>query len=335
MCRPLRAVSIAFVAIAACTPSSARKRDSALPVYADVHAAVDAPRLIATLRELAGDRSVTIDGDTFAITERYSDTGRARFRRYWRAAYEAMGLTVRAIAYQDPDSSRPGVDLEAVLPGRSPDSVVVIVPYDSLGPPGHETENPGADDDMTGMAIQLETARALLPYRGRLAHTVRFVATDEAKLGRQSGARAYARQIAGEAARAGFALVAAIDDGPSGWNCMPGGPCEHVDDRLTVDVFSCGERFDSAPLGDLLEAVVRARSTLDVRRDCLGAAGDHDAMWAVGVPSVRFTEHRASANPHVDLVGGDTFAAIDTAYFTAIARPAITFAAEVVGIAPE
>jgi len=39
-----------------------------------------------------------------------------------------------------------------VLRGPSPHSSVVIVHYDSIGPRGCETSNPGADDDMSGMA---------------------------------------------------------------------------------------------------------------------------------------------------------------------------------------
>ncbi|MCE9571992.1 MAG: M20/M25/M40 family metallo-hydrolase [Deltaproteobacteria bacterium] len=192
-------------------------------VYGDIYAAMDQARLVTTLRELSGDLPVTVGGETFAINERYSDTGREHFRRYWRAAFEGMGLAVRAIDYQDPNSTRPGNDLEAVLPGKSPDSIVVIVHYDSIGPFGHETENPGTDDDMTGMAIMIETARLLLPYQGRLAHTVRFVATDEEELGGLAGARAYAKQIQAEAAAGGFALVAAVDDEQTGWNCMSAG----------------------------------------------------------------------------------------------------------------
>jgi len=293
---------------------------------------MDQARLVTTLRELSGDLPVTVGGDTFAINERYSDTGREHFRRYWRAAFEGMGLAVRAIDYQDPSSARPGNDLEAVLPGKSPDSVVVIVHYDSIGPFGHETENPGTDDDMTGMAIMIETARLLLPYQGRLEHTVRFVAADEEELGGLAGARAYATQILAEAGAGGFALVAAVDDEQTGWNCMKENACGPVATWPSFDVFSCGDQYDFPAIGDHLEATVHAYATIGVERGCIGANSDHYAMWEIGVPSVVFTEHNPFGNPHFDQNGGDTFDKIDVDYFAAIARPAITFQAELIGI---
>jgi len=219
--------------------------DAGADVYADVFNAVDQDRLMQTLRELTGYDPVTVGGETFSISERFSDTGRQHFLAYWRATMEGLGLPVRAIDYQDPSSSRPGHDLEAVLTGASPDSIIVIVHYDSIGPPGMETMNPGVDDDMTGMAILIETARILVGYQGHLAHTVRFVAADEEELGGLAGARAYASLIQGEAATGGFALVAGVDDEQSGWNCRTKGLCADPRPPLTTvfDVYDCGDGF--------------------------------------------------------------------------------------------
>lgn len=303
-------------------------------VYADVFAAVDGPRLIQTLRELGGVVPVTVDGATFTIGERFSDAGRARFRAYWRAQLTALGLTVRALDYQDPQSSRPGHNLEAVLPGASPDSVIVIVHYDSIGPPGAETSNPGVDDDMTGMAILIETARLLVPYRGRLARTVRFVATDEEELGNLAGARAYARLIRAEATAGGFALVAGVDNEQSGWNCQAEGACGEPTPAPLFDVFACGDQYAFPELADRVAATVARYGGLGMARDCIGANSDHYALWEIGVPAVVIGEHRPFFNPHFDQNGGDTFDRIDQAYFVGVARPSIAFQAELVGITP-
>jgi hypothetical protein len=69
-----------------------------------------------------------------------------------------------------------------------------------------------------------------------------------------------------------------------------------------------------------------------VKRGCIGANSDHFAMWEIGVPAVVFSEHNPFANPHFDRAGGDTFARIDTAYLTSIARPAIAFQAALAGV---
>jgi Zn-dependent M28 family amino/carboxypeptidase len=74
---------------------------------------------------------------------------------------------------------RAGDNIEAVLRGPSADSIIIIVHYDSISPIGRETSNPGADDDMSGMSIQLETARLLVAHRAELTRTVRFVVSDE------------------------------------------------------------------------------------------------------------------------------------------------------------
>jgi hypothetical protein len=308
--------------------------DAPPDVYADVYAAVDQDRLMQTLRELTGYDPVTVGGETFSISERFSDVGRQHFLAYWRATMEGLGLTVRAIDYQDPDSARPGHDLEALLPGASPDSIIVIVHYDSIGPPGMETDNPGVDDDMTGMAILIETARILVGYQGHLAHTVRFVASDEEELGGLAGARAYASLIQGEATAGGFALVAGIDDEQSGWNCRTKGLCfDQPPPEPVFDAYDCGDSFSFPALGDQLAAVVAQYSTTHLVRDCIGANSDHYALWEIGVPSIVFTEHSVFANPHFDQQGDDTLAHIDPDYLTTIARPGITFQAQLVGIA--
>jgi hypothetical protein len=57
-------------------------------------------------------------------------------------------------------------------------------------------------------------------------------------------------------------------------------------------------------------------------------------MWEIGVPALVYSEHDPFPNPHFDRAGGDTFARIDTADLTSIARPALTFDASLAGIQP-
>ena len=296
---------------------------------------VDAAHLAQLVREMSGAVPVTVGGETFTIDERYSDLGRQHFRAYWTQYMTGLGLAVTPLPYQAAGHPRSGDDVEAVLPGASADSVVVIVHYDSIGPDGMETMNPGADDDMTGMAIELETARILVAHRAELTTTVRFVASDEEELGGLGGARAYGTYIKGLAQTAGFALVAAVDDEQTGWNCRATHSCP---DALPArfDVFSCGqsqtEHFSNPALGDRLASIVATYSPLGVTRACMGANSDHFAMWEAGIPSVVFSEHDPFDNPHFDQEGGDVFAALDLDYFVAIARPAITFQAALAGL---
>jgi hypothetical protein len=296
---------------------------------------VDGARIIQLMRELSGVAPVTVDGASITLGERFSSDGRKNFRLYWIQTMRDLGLEINQFHYQAAGHPRPGDNLEAILRGPSADSVVVIVHYDSIGPRGRETSNPGADDDMSGMAIQLETARLLVAHRAQLTNTVRFVASDEEEVAGLAGARNYAAYIKALSQSEGFALVAAVDDEQSGWNCSTDKRCGDTT-FPAFDVFSCGSgggrTFDFPALGDQLVSIVAAYSPLHVTRGCLGANSDHFAMWEIGVPAVVYSEHNPFANPHFDRSGGDTFDKIDTAYLISIARPAITFQAALVGI---
>jgi Zn-dependent M28 family amino/carboxypeptidase len=317
-----------LVAIAAChhaapvqdTPDAAPP-DAGLDRWKQVYDEVDAARLEQLVRDTA--------------QQRYDDAGRQRFRDYWTQYMTALGLAVTPLDYQATGHPRAGVDLEAVLPGASADSVVVIVHYDSIGPAGSETANPAADDDMTGMAIEMETARIFVAHASELAYTVRFVAADEEELGGLGGARAYASHIKAKAQAEGWKLIAAVDDEQTGWNCHDVGQCGDSA-WPAFDVYSCGGEtsvlYNYPALGDQLASIARAYSPLQVARDCIGPNSDHYAMWEIGVPAVVFTEHNAFGNPHFDQNGNDTVALIDFAYLASIARPAIAFQAAIAGM---
>jgi hypothetical protein len=298
---------------------------------------VDGGHIIQLMRELSGVDPVMVDGELIKIDQRFDSDGRKRFREYFIQTMKGLGLEINQFHYQAAGHPRPGDNVEAILRGPSADSFIVIVHYDSIGPRNRETQNPGADDDMTGMAILFETARLFVAHRDQLALTVRFVASDEEELGGLAGARNYAAYIKALSMTEGFALVAAVDDEQSGWNCSVDKRCG--DNTFPAfDVFSCGSgaghTFNFPAMGDQLQAVAQAYSTLNVTRGCLGQNSDHFAMWEIGVPAVVYSEHNPFANPHFDRSGGDTFDKIDTSYLVSIARPAIAFQAQLAGIVP-
>jgi hypothetical protein len=298
---------------------------------------VDGGHIIQAMRELSGVAPVAVEGQTITLGERFSSDGRKNFRNYWAQTMRNLGLEINQFHYQAAGHPRPGDNVEAILRGPSADSIIVIVHYDSIGPRNRETANPGADDDMSGMSIMLETARLFVAHRARLTYTVRFVVSDEEELGGLAGARNYAAYIQALAQTEGFALVAAVDDEQSGWNCSVDKRCGDTT-FPAFDVFSCGSgggrSFDFPAIGDALAGVAAAYSPLHVTRGCLGANSDHFAMWEIGVPAVVYSEHNPFANPHFDREGGDTFDKIDTDYLVAIARPAIAFQAGLAGIQP-
>jgi bacterial leucyl aminopeptidase len=296
---------------------------------------VDGAHIVQVLRELAGEVPVTVNGTSITLGQRFDDDGRQKFRDYFTQTMQSLGLEINQMHYQAVNHPRAGDNVEAILRGPSADSLIIIVHYDSIGARGSEVANPGVDDDMSGMAILLETARLFVAHRAQLGLTVRFVASDEEELGGLAGARNYAAYVTALSRSAGFKVVAAVDDEQSGWNCSTDNLCG---DNLfpAMDVYSCGGNgpgsFDSWPLGNQLGDIVASYSTLHVKRGCLGANSDHFAFGELGVPAIVYSEHNAFANPHFDRAGGDTFDKIDTAYLISIARPAITFQAALAGL---
>ncbi len=311
------------------------------PVYQQVFASVSQSHLQQLLQESSGLVPVTVNGSTFMISNRYAPAAKQQFRAYFIQYFQSLGISAQEMSYPTQHSigETQGHDVEAILPGKSKDSVVIIVHYDSIGPSGQETSNPGTDDDMSGMSILLETARILAAHQAELQHTVRFVAADYEEHSNPGleGARAYATYIKNLAAQEGFKILAAVDDEQTGWSCAADGACDDAPNGDTFDVFSCSgdaQNYSFPALGDALVDVVNTYSTLKTTRGCIGENSDHYAMWEIGVPAVVFSEHNPFDNPHFDQSGGDTYDKINQDYYFKIAQVGVTFAATLVGLSP-
>ena len=314
-------------------------------ILSEISGAVSAANLRRLVEETSGAAPVAVGAETFSITERFSAAGKARFRAYWTQSFASLGLETSVIEYPTEfalQSGEPsGHNLEVVLPGASADTVVLLTHYDSRGSPGVETANPGADDNMTGMAQIFEAARILQGYRGRLRNTVRFVAVDNEEYGlRVEGATQYAYWLKSLAQKEGFRILAAIDPEQSGWNCGADGVCPADLGGKVFEVSVCDFGFgspsafplyDYRPLEDQFRALTAAVSSLTMVRVCYGNISDHFPFAQLGVPAMLYTEHLPSKNPYKDQAG-DTVAIVDFDYFTAIARIGIPFMAQVVGI---
>jgi Zn-dependent M28 family amino/carboxypeptidase len=319
----IQAIIAAMRAQRSALPQGPGRLGAAEEVYKGVFASVDRTRLEALLKDMSGVNPVAVGGETFSITDRYAPASKANYRKYWINYFKSLGMTAVELPYSNShdNGEAQGHDVEAVLPGASPDSVVIIVHYDSIGPNG--ADNPAADDDMSGMATLMETARVLAAHKDKLQHTVRFVAADYEEWGGLEGARAYAKYVQALSQKEKFKVVAAIDDEQNGWNEGSDG---------VFDVFSCGGATDSTALGDELVETAALYSGMTTTRGCMGDNSDHYAMWEIGVPAVVFSEHDPFNNPHFDQEGGDTYDKIDQNYHFRIAQVGVTFAARVVGI---
>ncbi len=312
--------------------------------------AVDQQNIEKLLSEVTGAVPVTVDGATLHLSERWSAQGKASFRAYWKQYFTALGATVNEVPFPvDPADIAPehlvvgetvGHNVEAVLPGESADSLVIVVHYDSVGLQGMEKQNPGVDDDGSGLATLLEAARIFAAHAHR-KRTVRFVAADYEEISSDLlGDLAYVAYLQKEAKAKGFKIVAAADNDQTAWSCWDEHLCRKnaPPANLAFRLTTCSGDSLGYDYPDLLKGARRIAatySTMQVQAVCDGSGDtDHYAFWKAGIPAYVIEEIDADLNPHYDDndTGDDTLAHVNTSYLFRIAQVAITYQAELAGI---
>jgi Zn-dependent M28 family amino/carboxypeptidase len=326
----------AALVVAACLTgcggaADSNRADAGDPIRA-VFDAVDEARIRSFLDDLTG-------GEGFS--NRWSPDAKAKFRAYWQAKMESFGATTEVIPFPIADlvGETEGHDVEAVLRGSSADSLVIIVHYDSVGAKGKETENPAADDDGSGLAMQLEAARifAAAPQR---AFTVRFVAADYEEISNDlKGDFAYVAHLRKKAAAEHFTILAASDDDQTGWSCWSEHLCppRSPPRDSTFRVIACsGDKhdYDYPDLSKgMVDVAARYGSPITPTPLCDGSGDtDHYPFWVAGIPAYVIEEWGAARNPHYDQEGHDTLEHIDYGLLTGTARIQIAFQAQLAGI---
>ena len=233
-----------------------------------------------------------------------------------------------------------GVMVEDVLgiqPGRDPNRVVIIGGHiDSRVTDVMDatSDAPGANDDASGVALVLETARLL--SKRKFDATIVYVAFSAEEQGLWG-----AELLADTAATRGWQVSAMLNNDIVGNSIGQGG----VRDANRVRVFSEGIRSsedmaqqiarrgnggeDDGPSRALAKAIdgvaARGRFGLDVfldrRPDRFGRGGDHEPFLKLGYPAVRFSVANENWDAqHQDLrteggtVFGDTIDRMDFAY---------------------
>ena len=255
-------------------------------------AAVDQVAMRAAVEALAGcgTRHALSSWDDPA---RGIGCGRDRILERYRAISERGGGRLKVLVDRFEASSprtRGAARLEniyALLPGEDPSLAktifVVAGHYDSMPSSvmDPESDAPGADDDASGTAVAIESARLLAP--GRYRASLLFAALAGEEQGLLGGERLLAYL-----AEKGYEVGGFLDNDIVGADPAPGGPHR-------VRVFSGGgpDGVDS-PSRDLARAVEeiagRDEIRLVFRMDRLGRGGDHRPFVEAGLPAVRFTE---------------------------------------------
>ena len=89
-------------------------------VYKDIYNAVDRNHLVNFLKDLTGVNTVTVNGQSLKISERYSAPGKANFRAYYENFFKSLNIPVQEMAYptQHTKVEANAHNVEAVLKGQ-------------------------------------------------------------------------------------------------------------------------------------------------------------------------------------------------------------------------
>jgi hypothetical protein len=217
--------------------------------------------------------------------------------------------------------------------------------YDSRNSDNFNTHDaaPGANDDASGVAVSLESARVLTQHRWPA--TIVFVAV----AGEEQGLNG-SKHLAQVAKEQGWHLASVLNDDIVGGDTTPG---DTMQDKTRVRVFSQGVPSTATPdevhrtltlglesdgpsreLARAIEAVSRTymkttalQPVMEFRLDRYLRGGDHSSFNQFGFAAVRFTEWRENFDHQHQNVRtengkqyGDLLKYVDFNYVTKVAR---------------
>ena len=359
-------VVLSAVLLASTLSAAALGQDTAVvppeehPVFREIAAAMDPARLQADLATLVGFGTRQTLSDTKSQKRGIGAARRwvqARFQQISRDCSDCLTVITPAQTFTGERMPKEGVevmDVVAIQKGSSdPDRYVVMTAHlDSRNSDTMDAtkDAPGADDDGSGVAAILETARVLSQYK--FAASIVYSVDSGEEQGLYGG-----RVIAQYAQDHHWQVEADLNDDIVGNSRGQHG----ITDNTLLRVFSEGTRAletekeaaDRRYHGGEVDSPSRnlARYAKELaeryipnwhvmlvyRTDRFGRGGDHTAFNALGYPAVRFTEsHEDFTHQHQDVrleqgvQYGDQLSGVDFPY---LAKVAATNAIALAGMA--
>ena len=147
---------------------------------------------------------------------------------------------------------------------------------------------PGADDDASGVAVSVESARLLSRAETRAHEPLRATLLFAAISGEEQGLLGSARMLEW-VKQQGYTVGGMLDDDIVGSDTAPGAP-----HRVRLFSGSGNEDDSDSPSRELAHAIEEIDGRQAIRLifniDRLGRGGDHYVFYKAGLPAVRFTE---------------------------------------------
>jgi hypothetical protein len=178
-----------------------------------------------------------------------------------------------------------GVNIVGVLPGQGPhrnEQILIGAHYDSV-------QNPGADDNASGVAGLLEAARVMGDGDDPFDRTIVFVAFDQEE-SRGNGARQGSQVYASAARAAGTSIVATYMLDMIAYN--------HKGNNVaTIGYPSLLPRGSSATLASEVASIFKSYTNLNVRTQTTLDRTDAYSFYQKGYPSITLVEQLSWFNP--------------------------------------
>ena len=300
-------------------------------VPADAASTVSETNLAGYICGLSGVDAITVGGQAYVLTTRYSTTPGAFTAGAW--IYQTLSGLGLSTGYQDiysyPDYSD---NVVAELPGLVwPDRVYIVsAHYDSTSSDA-QSNAPGSDDNASGTAAVMELARVLSQYHFK--STLRFIGFS----GEEQGLRGSA-DYAADARAAGTDIRGVLNLDMIAYT---GGAAEDVDvlypwsDGGALDQSAkalADSYYDNFVLYSGLEA-----GRIELHGGDIGGS-DHVSFINQGYPAIMAIENTGSeiwdgANPYYHSTN-DVFANLDVDFATAVVRGAAATLADAAGAIP-
>ncbi|MGK9475476.1 M28 family peptidase [Melioribacter sp. OK-6-Me] len=234
---------------------------------------VNVDSLKANLRILTGVDSFYINGGYKKITSRHKESpGNVYAREYLIAKLSSYGLKVEVEKFEED-----GENIENIIvvqKGRAASNryVIICAHYDSMPSKG---DAPGADDNGSGTAAVIETARIISSYDTKYSVVYAFWDNEEQGL---HGSNFYATN----AALRGDSIIAVINLDMIGWD---------GNNDFKADLHSDGKPLTSLLAEEIISINKNYLINLDIELIYPGTSrSDHYSFWLQNYPAVLLIE---------------------------------------------
>jgi subtilisin-like proprotein convertase family protein len=255
--------------------------------------------VLLLIRQLAGDTTVTINGQTTTIQSRhYLNPSNAKAADFIFEKFAEYGYAPEVQTF----SGNRGENVIATKTGtRHPEKEFIICGHYDNMPSGSTA--PGADDNGSGTVAVLEAARILAPFD--FDYTIRFAAWDEEEIG-LVGSYTYAE----EAYEQGHEILGVINLDMIAWD-------SDNDYTYTIATNDLSQAFTNDYI--TTTALYQPQFTHNYYYT---TASDHASFWEFGYPAFLAIEDWYDFNAYYHTTGDD-IPILNMDYFVAFVRSAI------------